>query len=178
MVMETENTRQSDEGIYRSCDNNGKKGQNAARYTLLAIFAVYIIILLYALFFRSPYDLGLPYWRLISENHSLVPFNELKYQLHLARYSDRGALVRYGIKNIAGNLVLFFPMGIFLPCIFKKLRRAYKTIPLIMGIVAAAELIQLFTLRGFADIDDLILNTAGAAMGYFIFYIVSASTRE
>lgn len=170
--MNTENTRRCAEGINGSSDNNGKNRQSAARYILLAAFAVYCIILLYALFFRSPYDLGLPYWRLISENYNFVPFRELKSQLHFARYSDMGELVRYGIKNIAGNLVLFFLMGIFLPCIFKKLRRAYKTIPLVMGIVVTAELIQLFTLRGFADIDDLILNTIGAAAGYLVFYLV------
>ena len=170
--MKTENTRRCAEGIKRMGENNKKIRKNGARYILLVSFAIYVIILLYALFFRNPYDLGLPYWRLIRENHNFVPFRELKSQLYFARYSERGELVRYGIKNIAGNLVLFFPMGIFLPCIFKKLRRAYKTIPLVMGIIVTAELIQLFTLRGFADIDDLILNTVGAAAGYLVFYIV------
>ena len=102
----------------------------------------------------------------------------IRSQLRYARYSHNGELVRYGVKNLLGNLVLFLPMGVLLPCIFKNLRRAYKTLSLIMGMVVIAELIQLFTLRGFADIDDLILNTAGAAAGYLIFYLVRNSCTK
>lgn len=173
--METENAARRSEGLSKS---SGISGQNAARYILLALFAVYIVALIYALFLRSPYDTSRPYWELIRENHSLAPFRMIRSQLRYARYSHNGELVRYGVKNLLGNLVLFLPMGVLLPCIFKNLRRAYKTLSLIMGMVVIAELIQLFTLRGFADIDDLILNTAGAAAGYLIFYLVRNSCTK
>ena len=105
-----------------------------------------------------------------------MPFETIRSQLRYARYSHSGNLVRYGVKNLIGNAFLFLPMGIFLPCIFKKLRRVYKTVPLIMGMVVLVELLQLATKRGFADIDDLILNTAGAAVGYFIFRLIRNSS--
>ena len=166
--METENKRRRAEGIDRSSDNNGKNGKNAARYVLLALFAVYIAALVFLLLARTPYDELVSYRSLMK----LVPFETISSQLRYARYSHNGNLVRYGVENLLGNFVLFLPMGIFLPCIFKKLRRVYKTVPIIMLAVVIVELLQLVTKRGFADIDDLILNTAGAAVGYFTYCLV------
>ena len=172
-MMETENKRRRAEGIDRSSDNNGKNGKNAARYALIALFAVYVIALFIVLLARTPYDELVSYRSLIKP----VPLETSRSQLRYARYSHNGNLVRYGVKNLLGNFVLFLPMGIFLPCIFKKLRRIYKTVPLIMGMVVLVELLQFATKRGFADIDDLILNTAGAAAGYFIFWLVQNSSK-
>ena len=167
-MMETENKRRRAEGIDRSSDNNGKNGQNAARYAIIALFAVYIAALFIVLLARTPYDELVSYQSLIKP----APFETIISQLRYARYSHNGNLVRYGVSNLLGNAVLFLPMGIFLPCIFKKLRRVYKTVPLIMGMVVLVELLQLATKRGFADIDDLILNTVGAAVGYFTYCLV------
>lgn len=166
--METENKRRRAEGIDRSSDNNGKNGQNAARYIMLALFAVYITALVFLLLARTPYDESVSYQSLIKP----APFETIRSQIRYARYSHNGNFVRYGVSNLLGNAVLFLPMGIFLPCIFKKLRRIYKTVPLIMGMVVLVELLQLATKRGFADIDDLILNTVGAAVGYFTYCLV------
>lgn len=171
-MMETENKSRRVESIDRSSDNNGTNGKNAARYILLALFAVYIAALVFLLLARTPYDASVSYRSLIKP----APFETIRSQIRYARYSHNGNLVRYGVKNLLGNAVLFLPMGIFLPCIFKKLRRIYKTVPLIMGMVVLVELLQLVTKRGFADIDDLILNTAGAAVGYFIFRLISNSS--
>ena len=166
--METENTSKIAEGIRETGKNSGKNGQKAARYILLALFAVYIAALVFLLLARTPYDELVSYRSLIKP----APFETIISQLRYARYSHNGNLVRYGVSNLLGNFVLFLPMGIFLPCIFKKLRRVYKTVPLIMGMVVLVELLQLATKRGFADIDDLILNTVGAAVGYFTYCLV------
>ena len=37
-----------------------------------------------------------------------------------------------------------------------------------MGIIVIIELIQLFTLLGSCDIDDLLLNTIGAVIGWLL----------
>lgn len=168
MVMETENIGKRAEGIRETGKNSGRNGQNAARYIMLALFAVYIAALVFLLLARTPYDASVSYRSLIKP----APFETIRSQIRYACYSHNGNLVRYGVTNLLGNAVLFLPMGIFLPCIFKKLRRIYKTVPLIMGMVVLVELLQLATKRGFADIDDLILNTAGAAVGYFTYCLV------
>ncbi|MEO6720568.1 MAG: VanZ family protein [Ferruginibacter sp.] len=76
-------------------------------------------------------------------------------------------------ENIIGNLVLFIPLGIFLPIIFPGLR-SFKKIVFISFISSfSIEMIQLI-LREFgtyrmADIDDIILNSVGGMIGYFLY---------
>ena len=171
--IETENRVRGTENIIETSKKCEKNGQNAARYVLFALFAVYAIALFILLLVRTPFDESVSYSSLIKP----VPFETIRSQLRYARYSHSGNLVRYGVKNLIGNAFLFLPMGIFLPCIFKKLRRVYKTVPIIMLAVVLVELLQLATKRGFADIDDLILNTAGAAAGYFIFWLVQNNSK-
>ena len=53
----------------------------------------------------------------------------------------------------------------------KRLRHRSPVVRAIAGstIITAVELTQLFTLLGSCDIDDLILNVVGAAVGYGLF---------
>lgn len=73
-------------------------------------------------------------------------------------------------SNILGmvlNIVMLIPFGAFLPIYFKKFRKLVPTV--IAGIVMSLtlEILQLFTFRA-TDIDDLIMNTLGTLLGYFI----------
>ncbi len=70
------------------------------------------------------------------------------------------------IKNIVGNLVVLFPMGCFLPCLFKGMRRYRNTLAVCFGVVFVVELLQPLLRVGFFDIDDFILNLAGASLAY------------
>ena len=143
---------------------------NAKRRIALLLFAAYGFIMLMLLFVlsRDQYDLTRPYLELIRENHNCVPFYTIRSQLRCL-FSGRPALVRYAIVNLGGNTLLFVPLGFFLPLCFKKLRRFRKTLLAAAAIMTAVELLQLFTLRGYADIDDLLLNLIGTAIGYAVF---------
>jgi glycopeptide antibiotics resistance protein len=69
--------------------------------------------------------------------------------------------------DLFGNIILFVPFAFFLVFIFhiKSLRR----IMLIAFLTSISiELIQLIFSIGVADIDDIILNIAGAALGALI----------
>jgi len=59
-------------------------------------------------------------------------------------------------------------MGAFLPVLFKKLRKFRWVILVCFSETVAAELLQLIFILGSFDVDDIILNTAGAAAGYGI----------
>lgn len=63
------------------------------------------------------------------------------------------------------NVFMFIPIGFMLPLAFSK-NMNYKKIALIGGgISLVIEMIQMFTGR-YAEIDDLLLNSAGALLGY------------
>ncbi|MDE7121313.1 MAG: VanZ family protein, partial [Oscillospiraceae bacterium] len=74
-------------------------------------------------------------------------------------------------KNLAGNLALFFPMGIFLPYFFKKQRHPFWFCLTLTVMICGAEMIQALTLLGKCDIDDYILNMLGAGAGFVCFQV-------
>lgn len=74
------------------------------------------------------------------------------------------------IINVFGNVIMFVPFG-FLGIIFPKLND-FKTliINFLFGIILI-ESLQYFSRLGVFDIDDVILNTVGAAIGFRIYKI-------
>ncbi|MEV6475456.1 VanZ family protein [Streptomyces sp. NPDC051657] len=73
------------------------------------------------------------------------------------------------VKQAGGNLLLGVPFGLLLPFFVPRRLRMIRTTLLTAVAMAVVELIQgaLVTGRAF-DIDDVILNTAGALLGYFV----------
>ena len=85
---------------------------------------------------------------------------------------DGGDYVRmWAIRNVFGNLFLFYPMGIFLPCLFPCMRTARKNARTAFRVILAVETVQLLLRIGCFDIDDLILNMAGWMLGFLTFSI-------
>ena len=56
-----------------------------------------------------------------------------------------------------------------MPAFSKNLKSFKKYLLTILIISLSVEIIQLLTLTGMFDIDDLILNTIGAAAGFYLF---------
>ena len=75
------------------------------------------------------------------------------------------------IKNLIGNLIVLFPMGCFLPCMFAFFRKLWKALLLCFGIVLFVELLQLLLRMGSLDVDDFIFNLSGACLGYGFVHI-------
>lgn len=73
--------------------------------------------------------------------------------------------------NVFGNLVLLAPLGFFIPYFFKKCRKLVCII--IAGVVCslAIEVIQGIFGIGSFDVDDMLLNTIGVCVVYFVWKI-------
>lgn len=103
------------------------------------------------------------FWRILTQPENYIPgMGEDAYQ----------AAWLHAAKNLAGNVVLFIPLGFFPPLLWDRCRRLWKTGALAAATMVIVEFTQVLTLRGQCDIDDVILNTLGAAIGYGIFYIL------
>ncbi len=63
------------------------------------------------------------------------------------------------------NVLLFLPMGFFLPILWKYFKKFHRT--LLFGICTSLliELLQIFTLRA-TDVNDLMTNTLGTIVGW------------
>ncbi len=133
------------------------------------LFLLYIAFIIYFLIFSDFYgraDTG-------EYRYNLVPFREI---LRFWAYRDQVGFVAM-FTNVFGNVLIFIPFGFFLPMASK-----YRSFPVTLlcsfGLSLGVEVFQFFTKVGSFDVDDLILNTLGGVLGYFIFAAGSELRRH
>lgn len=70
-------------------------------------------------------------------------------------------------KNTILNIILFIPLGFFVPTIWKNYRSIKTMFFMGLALSVCIEILQVFTFR-LTDIDNLITNTIGTVIGYYI----------
>ena len=127
-----------------------------------AFFIIYVIILIIELFLGN--------YRTHSNIRSanLVPF------LTIVRYvANRDHFnIDILIINLLGNICVFIPMGFLLPCLFKGMRHFWRIILFGTVLILVVESFQWLLCVGIFDVDDIILNVLGIAIGYSFFKLV------
>jgi glycopeptide antibiotics resistance protein len=98
---------------------------------------------------------------------NLVPFHTLR--IYLANLGSE-----FWMRNALGNLGLLLPLGLLGPLALPALDRWWRILLLAIAISAAIELGQLWIPDRSADIDDVILNVAGALLGYVAWRAIRA----
>ncbi|NEY33351.1 VanZ family protein [Streptomyces sp. PRKS01-65] len=86
----------------------------------------------------------------------------------LEAYLDQPAL-RDAVKQVGGNVLLGVPFGVLVPVVAPRTRGVLRVLALTALVMLLVEFAQgaLVTGRAF-DIDDVILNTTGALVGYLL----------
>ena len=69
------------------------------------------------------------------------------------------------------NIILFVPLGFFLPLLYKKYGHIGSVALVSFLLSLSIEIVQMFD-RGATDINDLITNTVGACLGFFIYQLL------
>lgn len=136
---------------------------------------IYLLLLCWVLFFQVGNTDRNTYF--INPDDHLVPFHSTYDMLKKAftyRYTPHGGeFQEIVLVNIIGNLVLLLPWGFIAPLVFSKLNNI-KRIALSGFLISfAAEVIQYFFSLGIADVDDLIYNTIGTVIGFYLLQISS-----
>lgn len=67
------------------------------------------------------------------------------------------------------NIIMFMPLGILLPCVFKRVNSLHIAALISLLATLTIECIQIFLPGRAFDIDDIILNTLGGAIGYSVY---------
>lgn len=106
------------------------------------------------------------YQNRLESNINLTPLYTLRLYWRLLHTSTSPGLLRHAVINLVGNVVMFIPLGIFIPGIFLKKPNFFKFFFTVAGWIVIVELLQFFSLLGSCDVDDLILNLCGATIGY------------
>ena len=113
----------------------------------------------FALYLAAVYHLtGLPTVLFITfdVNLNLIPFEIFSKELVLSLL----------------NMAMFVPLGFFLPLFLGKYRSLKSTMLFGLGATVTIELAQLLTYRA-TDINDVITNSIGCALGYVCFQLVN-----
>ncbi len=80
--------------------------------------------------------------------------------------------------EVIGNFIMLLPLGIYLPLLYKRLKGFLPVTFVAMLVSVSIELMQLATSVRITDIDDVILNTSGAAVGYIGFAVTTVILRR
>lgn len=131
-------------------------------------FVIYVLILLYIVFLSrigvSSYMPDMSILEYAKINANLVP---LKSILRYISAIITGSMnLSIPLSNLLGNLLMFFPMGIYIPFIFMKMRNIKRISVVTIILLLLLEILQFVTKFGEFDIDDIILNFVGAIFGY------------
>ena len=78
-------------------------------------------------------------------------------------------IINEAVLNFAGNTLMFVPVGIVFPVVYKKLDTHIKVLTAEVGFSLAIEILQLPFYDRVSDIDDVILNSLGYILGYLIY---------
>lgn len=127
-------------------------------------FVLYLIILIYFLFFSERYG------RVVGKteyHYNLELFKEIK---RFIKYRELLGIESF-VVNIFGNIFAFSPFGFFLPMISSKKISFLYVILLSFEFSLSIELLQLIFKVGIFDVDDLLMNTLGVAIGYLVYWL-------
>lgn len=132
---------------------------------VLLLFFYYLWMLANLLFFDNAFGRGFSmHGRMDAVN--LEPLRTIKN--YLIAYGYGTISMRGVIINLLGNLVAFAPMGVFLPALFRWQRSIFFFTATLTLSITAVEVAQIYTGVGSCDVDDLILNLAGALIVFVI----------
>lgn len=147
-----------------------KKRRKRLRIWGKIFFVLYIVFIIYFLLFSEWYGRSLDGAQ--GYRYNLVLFQEIKrfwiYREQLGMYAV--------FTNLIGNVLIFVPLGFFMPMASRHrsfIAACVSSFLLSLGV----ETFQLITKVGSFDVDDILLNTIGGALG-FIMFVTGAALRR
>lgn len=133
------------------------------RFWLAFLFIIYCIFLISILFLENEYRLsaGAENVNIFSKEHFETMLNVIPFKTVINFFENWS--IKVLVANVGINLLLFAPMGFFVPMLFNdKVISERKFVIGILILTVGTEVIQFLSFKGVADIDDVILNTLGA----------------
>lgn len=150
------------------------KRRATSKVLLKLLFAVYILVVIKVIIFKYPLEqlrAIAATWQksVILEGlgtANFVPFKTIKMYIEYAHKLN-------SVENLAGNILVFVPLGFLLPLLSDEMRKFYVVLINAFAFVLGIEVFQLFSAFGAFDVDDIMLNCLGAAIGYGCYRLLS-----
>lgn len=138
------------------------KTLNILREFFMFTFFIYFLGVLFYAFFKYPF---IPSSSPIFISGNLIPFKGI-YEIIVDNPN-------YFLFNVGGNLIMLYPLGIFIPLLYNNKNNLKDIFKLSLLSTLSIEIIQLLFNVGSFDIDDIILNTLGAVLGYLTYKLIT-----
>lgn len=133
-----------------------KKFVNRCYAPFINIYTVWILYLMFFAYYRGAFG----------QEHYFIrakPFESIHFLIYESGYAPMELY-----KNLFGNIILFMPYG-FLGILYPKLKSFINLFLIFVVLINILEFSQYYFGRGFAELDDVILNTLGMSIGYLIY---------
>ncbi len=136
------------------------------------LFAVYFLFVIKVIIFKYPFEqlrAIMDTWskEVVLEGLDTANFTLFK-TIHM--YIDYSYMLN-SFENLAGNVVVFIPYGMFLPSIWNRFRNFADTFLAGFLFSLSIEIFQLFSAFGAFDVDDVLLNSVGVIIGYLMYMV-------
>ncbi|WP_187444780.1 VanZ family protein [Rossellomorea vietnamensis] len=132
-----------------------------------SLFFIYFIIVIIVSFIGIDVH-NLRIVSLESGKSNFIPFDSLRMYIS---EKERFNLDTWFYSTF-GPLLLFLPMGLLLPIVFKNMQTLKSVVLFSFALSILIEVLQYVTRLGVMDIDDTILNISGAMTGYLFYNIL------
>ena len=151
-----------------------KRRIEAKREAMLLLMYVNLAVLLRFVCYPFHPDHGHILPLLVDLKGLQPPRVNLRPLVHLSDY----AVKKEALINNLGNIALFLPSGLILPLVYRRLDRWWKVILAGAALSLSVELLQLLLPQNVSDVDDVLLNTLGTAIGCGIWELVRLCRRH
>ncbi|MDR1001814.1 MAG: VanZ family protein [Oscillospiraceae bacterium] len=158
----------------KAADNTAKSvWRKAETIIILAVFVLYIMLMIRMLVISRLHVFSIIGGESIRTREvNLIPFRTV-----IEFISGRTESLRnFAVSNIAGNILLFIPLGAYVP-LFGRNKGIARSLLIVLAASLLAEIIQIILAIGVADIDDLILNCLGGLIGFLIYKLAAKLFR-
>ena len=148
-----------------------KDRRKAVRFSFFALFVFYAAVLLGALIisrvdYQAFAETKAAYWKNFDLMTNFNPLETVRLYINAIKYNYIG--MEIPLSNLVGNAMLFMPMAVFLPCLFRPMQKLWLFALTMFLLLVAVEALQLLLACGSCDVDDVLLNLAGTLIVFGI----------
>ena len=138
-----------------------RKRDGIEKFILYGFFICYVILLIKVLLLSRVSLLELfSDQNIVNRSINIIPFRSI-----MEVFTTSSETVKtFSFGNVIGNILIFIPLGLYLPLI-KKDKRAAVGLLFVLIVSLTVEVVQGIMGIGTADIDDVILNSLGGWIG-------------
>ncbi|MDD4312366.1 MAG: VanZ family protein [Eubacteriales bacterium] len=160
--------------LYTRALTSREERRKAVRFSFFALFVFYCAVLLgaliisrvdYATFAQTRAD----YLKNFDRMTNFYPLETIRLYINAIKYDYIG--MEIPLSNLVGNTMLFMPMAVFLPCLFRPMQKLWVFALTAVLLLVAIEALQLLLACGSCDVDDILLNLTGTLIVFGILKI-------